>query len=468
MKRLLSELLEQEDKLLNCVHCGFCLPACPTYWRLGDEADSPRGRLYLMRAVVEGRLDPASRAFGYHLDRCLGCRACESVCPSGVEYGHLLEGAREILRRTRPRRVLDRLLPGVMAAPGMLSPIMAFARLLRGTGLAKVAAERLPSRGVFAQARMGLAMVAATKAPRSLRIAGEGMDSGEPGEAGTRGLHQDPPGGARLRAPGESDARRPPGPSVPGTLGDGTTVALLRGCVQRGLLARVNEATRRVLEANGYRVAEASGQGCCGAIHAHTGDLPGARRLARRNIQAFEASASDVVAVNAAGCGAIMREYTHFLAQDEAYAGRGLAVASRVRDVSELLGREGLRVGAPLPLTVAYDAPCHLLHAQKVDEEPLILLRSIPGLRLVPLAGHDECCGGAGVYGITHLELGGAIGRDKVDAILATGADVVATGNPGCMMQIGAGLRMMGKAVDVAHPVELLDESYRRAGFYGG
>jgi len=173
------------------------------------------------------------------------------------------------------------------------------------------------------------------------------------------------------------------------------------------------------------------------------------------------------LAVNAAGCGAIMKEYPLLLAEDEAYASRAAAMASRVRDVSELLGREGLRTGGPVSTTVTYDAPCHLLHAQKVSAEPLVLLGSIPGLELVPLPGREECCGGAGVYGITHPQLGGAIGKDKVEAILATGAQVVATGNPGCMMQIGAGLRMSGASVDVLHPVELLDESYRRAGFYG-
>jgi glycolate oxidase iron-sulfur subunit len=221
------------------------------------------------------------------------------------------------------------------------------------------------------------------------------------------------------------------------------------------------------MEFNGFRIARVRGQGCCGAIHAHTGELDGARRLAKANIRAFETSGVDVIAVNAAGCGAIIKEYPHLLARDEEYAGRALALASRVRDVSELLGREGLRTGAPLPITVTYDAPCHLIHAQKISQEPFVLLRSIPEVRLVPLPGHEECCGGAGVYGITHPELGDAIGQDKVEAIVATGAEVVVTGNPGCMMQIGAGLLMSGEPIAVAHPVELLDESYRRAGFYG-
>ena len=468
MTQLLSALLAQEDKLLHCVHCGFCLPVCPTYSRLGDEADSPRGRLHFMRVVAEGRLDAGSRAFQFHLDRCLGCRACESACPSGVEYGHLLEGAREVVSRTRPRRLLDRMLIRVMATPALLSPIMALTRVLRGTGFPRLAAERLPSKGMLAQARIGLGMVAATAAPRFLGGGGGGVGSSRPGRAGARGPREARRGGSSIQgriAPGYA---HPSGGHTHGILGRGASVALLLGCVQRGLLDRVNLATARVLEANGYRIAQVPGQGCCGAIHAHAGDLEGARHLARENIRAFEASGVDVVAVNAAGCGAVMKEYPHLLAGDEDYAQRGLALASRVRDVSELLGREGLRVGARLPLAVTYDAPCHLLHAQKVSEEPLFLLRSIPGVRLIHLAGHDECCGGAGVYGLTHPELGGAIGRDKVEAVLASGAEVVATGNPGCAMQIGAGLRMVGESVDVAHPVELLDESYRRAGFYGG
>lgn len=452
MKNFLAELREQEEKLLNCVHCGFCLPACPTYSRLGDEADSPRGRLHLMRAVVDGRLEPGSRAFAHHLDRCLGCRACESVCPSGVEYGHLLEGAREVLGRVNPRGFLDSLLPRVMGTPLLLSPAMLLTRALRWTGLPAAAAVRLPSTGILGQARLGLGMVAATAAPRRLNGVGGGGRVGA-----VAGLD----GGSRPGAGPDSagDARSE-------TLGGGAATAVLLGCVQKGLLSRVNRATTRVLQANGYRVVGVPGQGCCGAIHAHTGDLEGARHLARRNIQAMESSGVQVIAVNAAGCGATMKEYPHLLAGDEEYAARAAAVGAMVKDVSELLGRDGLRIGSPLPLTVTYDAPCHLLHAQKVDREPRFLLRTIPELDLVPLAKHDECCGGAGVYGITHPELGGAIGRDKVLAILETGADVVATGNPGCMMQIGAGLQMEGRTIDVVHPIELLDESYRRAGFY--
>lgn len=456
MNQLLSELLQQEDKLLNCVHCGFCLPACPTYSRLGDEADSPRGRLHFMQAVVEGRLSPDSRAFFRHLDRCLGCRACESVCPSGVEYGHLLEGAREVLARTNKRGVLDRVLPRMMATPSLLAASMFLTRILRATGLPGLAARRLPSGGLIGQARLGLGMVSATRSSRRLK---EGWKQGNGRRVSTNSA-DDPAGHPSTTGKGENSSVE--------TLGGGRITALLLGCVQEGLLSRVNRATHRVLEANGFRVVGVRGLGCCGAIHAHTGDLEGARALARKNLRALEGSGAEILAVNAAGCGATVKDYGYLLAGDEAYGPRAVKLSSIARDVTELLGREGLLQGAPLPLTVTYDAPCHLLHAQKISEEPLFVLGAIPELKLIPLERSDECCGGAGVYGLTHPELGGAIGGDKVAAVRKTGAALVSTGNPGCLMQIGAGLRMEGVEVDVVHPIELLDESYRRAGFYNG
>lgn len=461
MKAFLDELMEQEEKLLNCVHCGFCLPACPTYTRLGDEADSPRGRLHLMQAVVNGRLDPSSQAFHTHLDRCLGCRACESVCPSGVEYGHLLEGAREVAAQAHKKGFLDRAIPSVMATPGLLAPAMALTRILRATGFPGAAAQRLPSEGVLGQLRLGMGMVAGTRESRVLeelrRRDGLRPDLHREGDWAGGGGASATHGAPKVRG-GETRGR---------SLGGDRPTALLLGCVQEGLLSRVNRATARVLEANGFQILEVPDQRCCGAIHAHTGDLEGARALARANIRAFEAAGVEVIAVNAAGCGATMKEYPHLLARDEAFAQRARALAERVKDISELLAQPGLRRGAPVPVSVTYDAPCHLLHAQKIAREPEDLLRSIPELELRPLAHPEECCGGAGVYGITHPELGGSIGRDKVRAILDTGARLVATGNPGCMMQIGAGLRMEGARVEVVHPVELLDLSYQGAGFYG-
>lgn len=425
---------------MSCVHCGFCLPACPTYVRLGDEADSPRGRLYLMRAVVEGRLDPAADAFQTHIDRCLGCRACEPVCPAGVEYGSLLEHARAAAAEARPAGGAARAVLWLFRRRKLLLALMALGRLLRATGIPALGARFLP--GGLPRVRLGLGMLASTRRGRAARRVASRASSPE--------------------AAGPDPVRTPPRPHSL----TGKRVAVLNGCVQAGLLGHVNDATRRVLRANGLNVVDASGQRCCGALHAHGGDLEGARRLARINIDAMLAAGAEIIAVNAAGCGAQLKGYAELLADDARYARRATRVTEKTRDISEVLAEAGPRPGAPLPLSATWDAPCHLLHAQRVAEPPLQVLRAIPELELIPLPRADECCGGAGIYGITHPRLGGRIGADKVAAVLGTGASVVATSNPGCMMQIGGGLRMKGARVEACHPVELLDESYRAAGFY--
>lgn len=445
---LAQALRAREDLLSHCVHCGFCLPACPTYQELGDEADSPRGRLHLMRAVVEGRLEAGDEAFQRHLDRCLGCRACETVCPSGVEYGLLLERARAVAREARPTPLPTRLLLATMASRAGGALFGMGGRLLRATGLPSLAAARGPDWPTLRAPRTALAMLAAS-APVALDRAPL------------------PPG----RPPGRgADKSREAG--GPGPLPERGRVALLRGCVQNQLFRRVHDATLRVLRAQGWRVEEVEGQGCCGALHAHAGDLTGARALATRNLAAFEAvlsgpDAVEVVVTNAAGCGALLRELPELMEGAPApLAAQARELATRVRDISEVVAfppHEPVQ-GAPLPLKVAYDPPCHLLHAQRVADPPLRMLRAIPGLELVPLADADRCCGGAGIYGLTHPELGGEIGGGKVRAVVASGCQVLATGNPGCQMQIGAGLRMAGQDIPVVHPVELLAESYRRAG----
>jgi glycolate oxidase iron-sulfur subunit len=243
-------------------------------------------------------------------------------------------------------------------------------------------------------------------------------------------------------------------------------VGMLVGCVQEGLYGRINEATERVLEANGFEVVEVTRQECCGALHAHAGALEGARQLARTNVTRFEAADVDRIAVNAAGCGATMKEYGHLLSADPDFAERASRLAGSVRDVLELLAEVGPREGAPVPCTVAYDHPCHLIHAQGIEAAPLEVLAAVPEAEVRVVEGASECCGGAGIYGLTHPDLGGRIGRDKVQAVRDVGGDLVATPNPGCMMQIGAGLRLGGAPEGVVHPVELLDESYRRAGYY--
>lgn len=450
----LARALEGEaEKLSHCVHCGFCLPACPTYTRLGDEADSPRGRLYLMRAVVEGRMDPGSDAFQTHIDRCLGCRACEPVCPSGVEYGHLLERARQTAAEARTPDAATRLFLEVLGHP-ILEPLFLFvSRLLRATRLPALAARSLPPDGIAGTLRLALAMLAASDTPGVPEPDGRGRQLGAPRRR-TSGPGAPPEPAARTA--GDAPAARP----------DRGRVGLLAGCVQKGLFSDVNRATVRVLEANGFEVVSVPRQRCCGALHAHGGALDRARALARANVEAFGNAGVDALVVNAAGCGAAMKEYGALLDDDSVWAGRAREVSKRVRDVSEILAQAGPRIGGSLPLRVAYDAPCHLVHAQRVEEAPRRLLAAIPDLELVPLRNARECCGGAGIYGVTHPGLGGRIGSDKVDAIRDSGARVVATGNPGCIMQIGAGVRLEGLAVGVLHPVQLLDESYRRAGFY--
>lgn len=430
---LLDQALEaQRDRLLACVHCGFCLPACPTYNRLGDEADSPRGRLHLMRAVVDGRLGPESDAFQTHIDRCLGCRACEPVCPSGVEYGSLLELARDVAARHRRPPALGRLMLWVFRRPALRGAFFALGRMTRRSGLAGLAAGVLPAKGWSGSIRMGLAMLAATAPWKGLVRAGADSNGavGEPA----------PPRRGR--------------------------VAMLRGCVQDGLYRRVNDATRRVLEANGWEVVEVAGQDCCGALHAHGGDLESARELARANVDSFGASEVEFIVVNAAGCGATMKEYGHLLGAEGASTARGAAVADKVRDINELLVEAGPRRGAAIPCRVAVDHPCHLLHAQRIGTAPMEVLAAVPGVEILEVENATECCGGAGIYGITHPALGGHIGGDKVAAVRAERCDAVATANPGCMMQIGAGLRLEGSREGVVHPVEILDESYRRAGYY--
>lgn len=430
---LATALAEQKDRLLPCVHCGFCLPACPTYTRLGDEADSPRGRLHLMQAVVEGRLDPGSDAFRTHIDRCLGCRACEPACPSGVEYGILLEHARETAIAARPAGLLTRMLLRLMASRGARDVFFLGGRLMRGTGLAALGARILPRGRLLGSAKLGLAMLASSAPWKALEARTERRGSQATGRA----------------------APEPRG-----------RVGMLTGCVQQGLYDRVNQATARVLRANGFDVVPVAGQDCCGALHAHAGALAGARELARLNIDAFEAAEIEVVVVNAAGCGASMKQYGVLLENDPTHADRAARFSAGVRDVNEILAEARPRQGAAVHCRVAYDHPCHLLHAQGIRAAPLEVLAAVPGVDVRVVEQADECCGGAGIYGITHPDLGGRIGGDKVRAVLRTESDAVATPNPGCMMQIGAGLRLEGSATGAVHPVELLDESYRRAGYY--
>jgi glycolate oxidase iron-sulfur subunit len=402
----------------NCVHCGFCLQACPTYLTLEDENDSPRGRIVLMKALADGALSPDDADAQLHLDRCLGCRACETACPSGVPYGQLLELTRERGAARRALPLIVRLILFAFASAPLLAISMWKARVFRATRIPALLA-RLPGRLGFA-----MAMLASTRRSKE-----ESSRTYEPRGNGSRG-----------------------------------TVATLDGCVMEGLFAPANRATERTLAVNGYALVRAAGQRCCGALHLHAGDASTARELAKKNIAAFERSAAEFVAVNSAGCGAMMKEYTHLLAGDAAWSDRARAFSVKVRDVSELLAAAGPAAGGALPVKVAYDAPCHLLHGQRVSSPPLAVLAAIPGLERVPLTDSEQCCGSAGIYNLVEPEISNLVLAPKLANIAASGAPVVATGNPGCLMQIGAGLLRSGGVAQCRHPVELLDASYARRG----
>lgn len=397
-----------------CVHCGFCLEACPTYTAMEDENDSPRGRIVLMRSVLEGQLAPDDHAVHEHIGRCLGCRACETACPSGVPYGQMLEATRATITPYQPAPLLARLGLRSFAFPRLLGAAMAMSRLLRASRIPRLLA-RLPGRLGFANAMLAGSATPVDAAPYT------------PTGDGRRG-----------------------------------TAALLTGCVMEGLFTEANRATERVLTMNDYAMVGAPGQRCCGALHAHSGDLEAARALARRNVDAFERSGAAHVVTNSAGCGAMMKEYGHLLAGDLRYAERAARLAEKVRDATQLLAEAGPKPGAPVPERITYDAPCHLVHAQRITTPPLQMLASIPQLELVPLADADRCCGAAGIYSLIEPESSHAVLAPKLRHIAETGATMVATGNPGCLMQIGAGLRMSGSSARAVHPIELLDLSYSR------
>ena len=404
-----------------CVHCGFCLQACPTFLATGDESDSPRGRIELMRALERGELAATDPALIYHLDRCLGCRGCEPVCPSGVRYGHGLEAARARITAAKGTPLLARLALWVLTTPGVSSVAFWFARLLRAV---------LPkSTAGWGRVRFGLGMLAATKPKDAARR-----------RRTPKGRKGDP-----LRRPSASSG-----------------VQLFSGCVQDGLFQHVHDATVRTLGVNGFSVQAPASQVCCGALHAHAGLSEQARALARRNIDAF-GDGDEPIVVNSAGCGALMKEYGWLLDTE-----RAKRFSVRVKDVTELLASNGKGpvAGAPLDLHVAYDPPCHLLHAQRINAEPLKLFAAIPLLELVPVTGAAECCGSAGLFTVLEPEMSRAVLKTKLEYLRQAAPQIVASGNPGCLMQLGAGLAAAGIRAEVRHPVELLDDSYRAAGRY--
>ena len=398
------------DGLRACVHCGICLPQCPTYRVLGEEMDSPRGRVYLMRAAAEDRIG-LTPTLARHLDLCLGCRACETACPSGVPFGRLLEATRGQLERrgvTAPGRdgATLRFLLEVFPYPGRLGPMLHALRMYQWSGMQALV--------------RGFGLLAPFKKLQAM----EALLPWLPAPAG--------PLPELIPARGVRRGR----------------VGLLVGCVQRFFYPDVNADTARLLSAAGYEVVVPRGQECCGALHLHAGRIDEFRAMARRLIPAF--TDVDLVVVNAAGCGSALKEYGHWLADDAARF-----FAERVRDVSEVLVDCDLPL-RPLPETVTYHDACHLAHGQRIRAEPRELLRRIPGLTLVDLTDSELCCGSAGVYNLLEPEMAGELGRRKARRIRETGARVVVAGNPGCLMQMRQHCRAEGLSVEVAHPVTLL------------
>jgi glycolate oxidase iron-sulfur subunit len=405
-----------EKKALACIHCGLCLSSCPTYLETGNENDSPRGRIYLMRAVQEGRL-PLAGAAVRHFDLCLGCRACEAACPSGVAYGDLLEHTRDHVEKNYARPAAQRwlrrvLIEKIFPHPARLKWLLAPARLANASGLARI----LPR---FARAALALV-------PAEAR--GAKLPELSPATAPRRGR-----------------------------------VGFMEGCVMSVMFGQTNLNTVRLLNAAGYDVFTPPAQGCCGALHAHNGNLASARACARANLAAFAGQPCDAIITNAAGCGSSLKEYGHWLRSDEAEA-----FGAQIKDLTEFLVdvvgtprcgvRSAQRADPALSgaLRVTYHDACHLAHAQRITKAPRELVRAVAGKNLIDLPEADVCCGSAGTYNLTEPEMAGRLQRRKIDHILRTGADIVITSNPGCILQIRAGLAKAGSRVRVMHIADYL------------
>jgi len=401
----------------TCIRCGLCLPSCPTYLETMTETSGPRGRISLIKAVGESRLDVLSAGFVEQMWQCLDCRACEAVCPSGVRYGQLVETARSQIERARATRE-----PAGRGARPLLRRLFGSANVLRGIARLVRFAQRtrlISIAGLFGAARA-----------------------------------------AKLAPPLPSQFFVARGQLIEAQRSQG--LAFLHvGCIMPLAFPRVHDATLRMLARAGLSVTVPIEQGCCGAIAVHAGDLEFARQLAKRNIAAFERSGADVYVVNAAGCGSALKEYGELLADDAKWAERAASFAQRVRDVTEVLDAMELGSAAhALDATVTYQEACHLVHAQRVAAAPRRLLARVPGLRLVEMEESAVCCGSAGIYNLTQPDMAERLQRRKVAAIRRTGAEIVATANPGCAMQVAAGLREARYRATVRHVVELLDDAF--------
>ena len=421
------------ERFLDCVHCGLCTASCPTYLETGNENDSPRGRIYLMRAVTDGRLQLTDKVKG-HLDLCLDCRSCETACPSGVQYGRLIEPFRvEMQQHEQRAKFGDRptqdwfqkwILYGLFPYPDRLKWTLGFARIMQRLGF-----DRLAD-------RIGLTKLLPERLRRMHRL-----------------LPQ-----LKARGPQLPEFLPAKGPRR-------AKVALFTGCVAEGMFHHINWATARVLQENGCDVVIPRQQVCCGAIHYHSGAAEPALNMARTNAQAFQAPDIDAVVVNVAGCGSMLKDYGHVaeeLAKQDSTTIQTLdSFAQKVKDVAEFLAALGpIAPKGQVKLKATYHDACHLCHAQKIREQPRQLLSLVPGLQLVPLAESEICCGAAGSYNLTEGEMADRLADRKLKNILATGAEAVIMGNAGCSLQIQAAIRDASQPIQVLHPMEILDSSY--------
>lgn len=414
--------MDLEPLIAECVHCGFCLPTCPTYLLWGEEMDSPRGRIYLMKQVLEGT--PIDATMTGHFDNCLGCMSCVTSCPSGVQYDALIETTRGQVERSIERPKADK------ALRSLIFSLFPYPR--------RLAAMRGPLR---AYQRSGL-----NRLVRRSKV----LDRLSPSLAAMEALL--PPLSPMERVPVVTPAVGPMR----------ARVGLLLGCVQREFFPGVNAATVRVLAAEGCEVVAPRGQECCGALSLHIGREPEAIRRAKRLIATFDSQAVDAIVINVAGCGSSMKEYGRLLADDPAWAPRAAAFAAKCRDVTELLDELGpVATRHPVPIVAAYHDACHLGHAQGVRAQPRALLAGIPGLELREIAEAEICCGSAGVYNLLKPEPAQELGDRKAANVVATGAELLITANPGCLMQVDSALRRQGQSIALAHTVEVLDASIR-------
>jgi glycolate oxidase iron-sulfur subunit len=421
-----EKLGPRQFDLDRCVHCGLCLNACPTYRELGLEMDSPRGRVYQMVQVAEGA--PITPSYIQHIDLCLACRGCESACPSGVQYGRMVEDARAEIESRTHRGPVARAVRRFV-----------FMRLLQSRAALSVAGTMLY-----------LYEISGVKA--LVRALGVMRLLGRLGDLEPLTPSADPPFffsqiGRTFAPQGERKHR----------------VAFMAGCIANVSFARLNEATIRVLQRNGCEVVVPEGQGCCGALHLHSGLRGEARKLACRNIDAVLGGGFDAIITNAAGCGSTLKEYGELLDDDPEYSAKAKQFAGLMRDITEFLASIELnRNMRPVNATVTYQDSCHLAHGQKIRSAPRQLLATIPGLRFQEMRGADICCGSAGIYNVVQNKMSTQILTHKMENVNATGADIVATANPGCMLQLQAGVRMHGKKQRVLHVVELLDLAYKK------